>query len=140
MIELDWTLLASAAVFLFTLWGLHTFLFRPLFQVVDRRDGLTTETRREATRKMKHQSALQEKYSERIKAEKLEGYQLAESTRRKAMEERQARLSRAREEAEERLGEARTSYRREMEAARSRLAQDAEEMAEILAARILEKS
>jgi F-type H+-transporting ATPase subunit b len=140
MITLDWTLMVAAAVFLLTLWALNQLLFRPLFEVLEKREALTTQTRAEAARKTEYREALYREYSDKIKEEKQKGYQLAESRRREALESRQQTVSNARREAEALLVKARAELEEEFSRVKVRLKGDAEEIANTIASRVLERT
>lgn len=140
MMTLDWTLLAAAVVFLLTLWALNSLLFRPLLKAIDERSRLTEGVRREAVSLQQQRQELLEGCGERIKQEKLRGYQHAESVRRQSLEERRQRLLRAREESERELETARSLLRQEVEDARKLLAAEAREAADLLTARLLQKT
>lgn len=140
MITLDWTLLATGVVFLLTLWALNSLLFRPLLRVMDERAALTTDTREVASEKLEYQEALFQEYSEKLKQEKQRSYQLAESVRKEALQERQERLAKAREESEAQLRKAREEVSAEVEAVKGELRKNAEEIAEIISSRVLHRS
>ena len=139
MITLDWTILAAGIVFLFTLWALNKLLFKPLLDVLDQRRSLTVETREETSRKTEYREALFQEYLEKIKREKQKEYQLAEAVRKETMEERRRRISGARSEAESLMNRAKAEVDKEVESVKQELKGDAEEMAEIIANRVLEK-
>lgn len=140
MITLDWTLAAAAIVFLLTLWALNSLLFRPLLAAIDRRMQLTEGARQRAAQLRQQQEQVLETCTEKVKEEKLRGYQYAEEVRRRSLEERQQRLARAREEAEQQLRTAREALRSEVETSRRLLAEQAREAAELLASRLLQRT
>jgi len=139
MIELNWTLLAAGAVFLFTLWALNKLLYRPLLQVLDQRRAQTSDLRKLAADKLSYNEALFREYAEKIKQEKQKGYAEAETSRREAMEERQRLIGKARAEADNFREKARTQIDQEVELVRQRLHRNAEEIAGMIVARVLEK-
>ena len=139
MIELNWTLLAAGAVFLFTLWALNKLLYRPLLQVLDQRRAQTSDLRKLAADKLSYNEALFREYAEQIKQEKQKGYAEAETSRREAMEERQRLIGKARAEADTFREKARTQIDQEVELVRQRLHRNAEEIAGMIVARVLEK-
>lgn len=139
MISLDWTILAAGIVFLFTLWALNKLLFKPLLNVLDQRRSLTVETREEASQKTEYRKALLQEYLEKVKQEKQKGYQLVEVVRKETMEERRKRIFEARSEAESLMNKARAEVSEEVESVKQELKRDAEEMAEIIADRVLGK-
>lgn len=137
MLSVDWTLLASGLIFLFTLWALNQVLFKPLFNVLDQRKAQTVDLQAEASEKLDYYSRMVDEYEERIKQEKQQGYQEAEHLRREALEVRQKKLAGARDEAAGLLDEARRQIEAETIAARERLRRDSEELAATIATRIL---
>lgn len=139
MISLDWTILAAGIVFLFTLWALSKLLFKPLLNVLDQRRSLTIETREEASQKTQYREALLREYLEKIKEQKQKGYQLVEAVRKEMLEERRERIFEARSEAESLMNKARAEVKEEVESVKRELKRDAEEIAEIIADRVLGK-
>lgn len=139
MISLDWTILAAGIVFLFTLWALSKLLFKPLLNVLDQRRSLTIETREEASQKTQYREALLREYLEKIKEQKQKGYQLVEAVRKEMLEERRERIFEARSEAESLMNKARAEVNEEVESVKRELKRDAEEIAEIIADRVLGK-
>jgi F-type H+-transporting ATPase subunit b len=140
MITLDWTVLASGAVFLFTVWALNRLLFKPLLSVLDERRAKTSDLRDLAAREVDYQEALFEKYSEKIKQEKQAGYLLAETSRKEAMEERQKLMTEARSEGDVLCEKARSQIEQEVELVRQQLQRSAAEIAGAITAQVLEKT
>ena len=140
MITLDWTVLASAVIFLFTVWALNRLLFKPLLQVLDERRSKTSELKDLAARKVDYQEALFQEYSEKIKQEKQKGYLLAESSRKEAMEGRQKVIAEARDKGDALREKARSQIEQEVELVRQQLQQNADEIAGVITAQVLEKT
>lgn len=140
MLTLDWTLLATGIVFLLTLWALNRLLFHPLLQVLDERRVRSVETQKQAADSLRSREALLGQYESRIREQRQQGYQLAEAVRREASGARLERLSRARDETERLLADARARVQEEVSAAKTELRHGAEQIAEIVVARILERS
>jgi len=140
MITLNWTLLAAGAVFLFTLWALNKLLFRPLLAVLDERRAKTSDLQKVAAQKLDYHESLFQEYAEKIKQERQKGYLWAESSRKEAIEERQQIIGEARSEADALREKSRSQIGQEVELVRQRLQQDAEEMAGIITAHVLEKT
>lgn len=136
MITPDWTLAVAAAIFLITLAGLNQLLFRPLFSVLDARESLTTESRKETQALLQKYQSLLGQSEERIKEEKQQGYRLAEAERNQAVQERQRQIAQARTQMEALLEGARNQIREETETARSEIVRNSEEAAQMIAARI----
>jgi F-type H+-transporting ATPase subunit b len=140
MIDLNWTLLAAGTVFLLTLWALNKLLFRPLLQVLDERRARTSDLLKLAAEKMDYHDALFDEYADKIKQERQKGYARAEASRKEAMEERQQLIGKARGEAEDLREKARTQIEQEVELVRKKLDRNAEEIAGVITAQILEKT
>lgn len=137
MIDLNWTLLPSVAIFLITLFVLNRLLFRSLFRILDERRARTAHVRQQTQDTLKRFQSLLEQYEERIREQKERGYKLAESVRGEALREQQATISEARSRAEELGREARDQIHEELTAAQTRLKREAKEIAPIIVARIL---
>jgi F-type H+-transporting ATPase subunit b len=140
MIELNWTLLAAGTVFLFTLWALNKLLFKPLLQVLDERRSETSDLQKWASEKHDYHEALFQEYSEKVKQERQKGYAQAEVSRREAMEARQKLIGKAKGEADVLREKARTQIEQEVEQVRQKLHKNAEEIAGVMTARVLEKT
>ncbi len=140
MIDLNWTLVAAGAVFLFTLWGLNKLLYKPLLHVLDERRARTVDVRKFAAEKLDYHEALFDEYSEKIKLEKQKGYARAETSRKEALEERKRLIGEARSQADALREKARSHIVQEAELVKQKLERNAEEIAEIIAAQVLEKS
>ena len=140
MITIDWTILAAATIFLFTLFALTQLLFRPLFRVLDERREQTSDLRQQAEETLDRYQLLLEKYQERVQEEKRSGYKMAESLRNEVLKERQRRISEARAEAESQRERARDEIRQELAFAQRQIKGEAEGIAQIIAAKVLERA
>ena len=140
MIELNWTLLAAGTVFLLTIWALNKLLFRPLLKVLDERRARTSDLEKLAVEKLDYHEALFQEYAKKIKQERQKGYALADASRKEAMEERLQLIGETRGEAEALRENARTQIEQEVELVRQKLHRDAEAIAGVITARILEKT
>jgi len=140
MIDLNWTLLAAGIVFLITLWALNKLLFGPLLRVLDERRSKTSGLQKLAAEKLDYHEALFREYAEKTKQERQRGYAHAEASRKEVMAERQRLIGKARGEAEALRGKSRAQLEQEVKLVRQKLHQDAEEIAGVITARILEKT
>lgn len=140
MITLDWTLAAAAAIFLITLFALNRLLFKPLFRVLDERKSQTSDLRQEAQKTLGDYQSLFQQCQEKVKEEKQSGYRLAEAVRREALKEREQRIAQARATAANLLREATGKIHEEMLAAQGQLKREAEEIARIITAKVLERA
>jgi len=137
MISLDWTLWAAGVVFLLTAWALNKLLFQPLFATVSERRARTVDLEGTAVDTVRSHDALFEEYSDKVRQEKQQGYQLAESVRQQALDERQKRLTQARETAGEKLQEAREKVEADILAAEKGLQSEVEVLAGQIAQRAI---
>ena len=140
MLKLDWTLLATGVVFLLTFWVLNGLLFGPLLRVLDERRRRSVETQKQAAASLRSREALLAEYETKVREQRQQGYRLAEAVRREAGEARLRRLGQARDEAERLLGDSRQKVQEEVSAAKVELRRGAEQMAQIIVSRILERS
>lgn len=140
MLNLDWTLPVASVVFLVTLWALNRLLFRPLWAVLDERKERIEGPRSQAEALREEARRLAEDCEGRVREARRQGFELGESLRRESLKQRQERLQQARAEAEKRVAEVRQAVSRDLEAARGTLRRNAEEVARLIALRILEAS
>ena len=140
MLTPDWTLVASAVIFLATLWALNALLFQPLLRVLDKRRELSTETLVSAERTLAQKQALETSCESKTREARQESYQAAEQIRREALAARQERVVQARDANEARLKEARLNLEEEVASVRKELGRTAEEVARLISSRVLEKS
>ncbi|UCF35374.1 MAG: ATP synthase F0 subunit B [Acidobacteriota bacterium] len=140
MINLDWTIIATGVVFLLTLWLINILLFRPLFRVMDQRRSMTSGTQEVASEKERYREEMLDQYAEKIKAERQRGYQLAEAIRRETLEKRREQVASARAEADKLLNEARRKVELEIEDVKNSIKRDAEEIAGLITARVLDRT
>lgn len=140
MINPDWSLPVASLVFLITLFALNKLLFQPLLKILDVRRERTVDLRQKAQKELEYQQALMEEYTSRIKQEKQAGYRLADSLRAAALQERQKTMAQAKADAEQVLKQAKEDLRIETDNARQRLQQESEEVARLIAARILQRT
>ena len=139
MIKPDWSLAVAAAIFLVALFSLHALLFRPLLRVLDERKARTVDLRQQTRGLLERQQALLADCQIRIKEERQLGFRLADTQRADALKVRQGRIQEARAAAENALAKAREQVQAEQEAARAQLGRDCEEIAGVIAARVLER-
>ncbi len=137
MIELDWSLAATSAIFILTWFALSRLLLRPLMQVLEQRRERTSGVFDHAEEYEANFQALIDTYDRKIKEERQMGFKLAEKLRSEALSERQERIQSARDEADSILNEAKEEIQGELEAARQRLRHDSEEIARDISDRVL---
>ena len=139
MIELDWTVLVAAPVFLLTLLVLNRLLFQPLFRVLDERRSKTTGLlERVSDLHLRYEERFQD-YQHQIRQEKRNSYQRAESVRQEALQLRQQRIADAKVSAEGLLEEARERLQGELTGAKENLERDIHEIVRTISSRVLER-
>lgn len=137
MIILDWTLGASALIFLLTLVALNRILFRPLFRVLEQRRAATTGALANAEDGQELYQAKVDEYEDRLRSERQAGYQQAEETRQEGLRQKQARVSEARAKAEAQIQEAHDRLDAELEKAKAQLQKEAEQIASAISQKVL---
>lgn len=140
MIELDWTLPASALVFLLTLAAFNRLLLRPLLQVLDERKARTTDVFESASADGDRYHSLVSEYEERVKQERQAGYRRAEAVRSEALKARQDMVAEARRNGQEMVSEAKHRLQKEKESAKRQLEGEARHIAELISGRVLSGS
>lgn len=140
MIELNWTLAVGIAIFLATVILLNQLFFKPLFRVLDERRSRTSDLRDKVRRMHDEYEALIQRYDQTLQEERQSAYRTAEAVRSEALKERQRIMAEARSEGEKLIAEARRQIREELESAREKLAPDAEEIAGMITAKVLDRS
>ena len=120
-----------------TLWLVHRFLIRPVGAVIDERRRRVDDAQQEFTSKNEEYLAAVARVEEEVAIAAKEAAQLRAETRQNAMAERQAALDRARAEADERLTGVLDDLDRDATTAREDLRRRAEELARLLAGRLL---
>ncbi len=138
MIQLDWTLVASAVIFLITLAVFNKLLMRPLVRVLEDRKARTTDVFASASSEGDRYHALLAEYEERIKQERQAGYRRAESLRGEALKERQALVGDARQHAMDKIADAKGQIEGELVSARKHLEGEAQQIAALISERVLE--
>ena len=120
-----------------TLGPVHRFLIRPVGAVIDARRRRVDDAQQEFTSKTEEYLAAVARDEEEVAIAAKEAAQLRAETRQNAMAERQAALDRARAEADERLTGVLDDLDRDATTAREDLRRRAEELARLLAGRLL---
>lgn len=131
------SLLFVMVCFWVTLWLVQRFLIRPVGAVADERQRRLDDAQQEwAAKNEEHLVAVARVEDEMREAAKEAGGIRAEA-RQKAMDERQKALAEARARADEHLVGVLDGFEREAETARAELRRRAEELARLLAGRLL---
>lgn len=137
MISIDLSLILVMVCFWMTLWLVQRFLIRPVGAVVDDRRRRIDGAQQEWTaRNEEYLGAIAKVEDELVSAAK-ESAKVRNEARERAMTNRQVALERARADADERLGSVLDTLGKEADTARADLRQRAEELARLLAGRLL---
>jgi F-type H+-transporting ATPase subunit b len=140
MISLDSSVIAAILIFLALIFSLNYLLFKPLVRIQSERESRTTGLITQARKNLDHHLELFNQYQAAIKNARMEGYQLQEQMRDKAMAKRAEAMAQARKSAESRMQEARASIQEQVRVAKEQLADDALGIARSIAANVLHKS
>lgn len=120
-----------------TLWIVYRFLIRPVGDVISERNRRIDDAQQEWSAKNEEYLAAVARVEGEVAAAAKEAATVRADARQRAMDERQAALDKARAQADERLGDVLVTLDNETEAARSDLRGRAEELARLLAGRLL---
>ena len=118
---------------------LNATLFRPINQVLDERERLSSGRLTEAQRTMAQYEERVRRYEEQLRATRAEAYQLLEAKRREALAKRQEILGQVKNETAEQIAAARQEIAEQAQAARSGLEREARAMAVGISAQILQR-
>ncbi len=131
------SLLFVMVCFWMTLWLVQRYLIRPVGAVVDDRQLRLDEAQQEWAAKNEEHLAAVTQVEEELGAAAREVGRIRAEARQEAMSERQKGLADARARADERLVVVLDGLTQETEAARAELRHQAEELARLLASRLL---
>ena len=137
MISIDLSLILVMVCFWMTLWLVHRFLIRPVGAVVDDRRRRIDGAQQEWTARNEEYLAAIAKVEEELGSAAKDSARLRNEVRERAMEERQTALTKARATADERLLGVLDTLEKDAESARAELRRRAEELARLLAGRLL---
>ncbi|HMQ04940.1 MAG TPA: ATP synthase F0 subunit B [Pyrinomonadaceae bacterium] len=133
----DGTLFIHVALILIMIWVLNRTFFRPINNVIGKRDKQKGGKGGEAESILKDVSQKESFYNKSLLEARSQGYDLIEKLRSEAVAERAARTSAAKEETARRLAEQKAELKERSESARADIAVEAEKMADKIAANIL---
>ena len=131
------SLLFVMVCFWMTLWLVQRYLIRPVGAVVDDRQLRLDDAQQELTAKNEEHLAAVAQVEEELGAAAREAGRVRAEARQEAMSKRQKGLADARARADERLLEVLDGLTKDTEAARAELRHQAEELARLLASRLL---
>ena len=137
MISIDLSLILVMVCFWVTLWLVHRFLIRPVGAVVDDRRRRIDGAQHEWTARNEEYLGAIANVEDELGSAAKESARLRSEVRDRSLEERQVALATARATADERLSAVLDTLGTEADAARSDLRRQAEELARLLAGRLL---
>jgi ATP synthase F0 subunit b len=137
MIEINLSLVFVMLCFWVTLWLVHRYLIGPVGVVVDERRRRIDDAQQEWTEKNQEYEAAVARVEERLTTAAKEASDIRAEARQRAMDERQTTLDAARSRADERLVAALETLDRDAGEARDELRRRAEELARLLAAKLI---
>ena len=131
------SLILIMVCFWVTLWIVYRFLIRPVGDVIAERSRRIDDAQQEWSAKNEEYLAAVARVEEEVAAAAKDASKVRADARQRAMDERQTVLDTARAAADERLADALSTLDNETEAARSDLRSRAQELARLLAGRLL---
>jgi len=133
----DLSLILVMFCFWVTLWVVHRFLVRPVGTVIGERRRRIDDAQQEWSAKNEEYLAAVSRVEEEVSAAAKDAAKIRADARQHAMDARQTALDQARARADERLLGVLENLDKDAEAARSDLGRRAEELARLLASRLL---
>lgn len=137
MIEINLSLILVMLCFWVTLWLVHRFLIRPVGSVIDERRRRVDGAQQEWTAKNEEYQAAVVRVEDQLTEAARQAAGVRAELRQQAMDTRQQKLDAARNRADERLLAALETLESDASAARDELRRRAEELAQMLAGRLL---
>ncbi|MGC9370191.1 MAG: F0F1 ATP synthase subunit delta [Paracoccaceae bacterium] len=135
-----WTLAIQAINFLVLVWLLSRFLYRPVRQVIEKRQALSAEAADAAQRKADEAEAARQRYEDRQRELEAERRALAEKVHKDMQQEREKLLQAARDEAEQIRADAKAATEKERNAALSALKSEIANLAAAITRQVLQAS
>ncbi|WP_212525915.1 F0F1 ATP synthase subunit delta [Actibacterium sp. MT2.3-13A] len=135
-----WTLALQAVNFLVLVWLLSRFLYRPVRQVIEKRQALSQEAAEAAQRQADEAEAARRRYEDAQKALEAERRDLVEAVHKDMQAERRKLLEAAQAEAGQIRAEAREATEQARRAALSTLKSEIADLATGIAAGVLQDS
>ena len=120
-----------------TLWIVHRFLIRPVGSVIAERSRRIEDAQQEWSAKNEEYLAAVARVEDEVAAAAKDAAKLRADARQRAMDDRQATIEAARARADDRLADVLATLDKETDAARADLRSRAEELARLLAGRLL---
>lgn len=133
----DLSLILIMVCFWATLWIVHRFLIRPVGTVMGERRRRIDDAQQEWSAKNEEYLAAVSRVEEEVAAAARDAAGIRAGARQRAMDERQSALDQAQERADERLRNVLETLESDSEVARAELRRRSEELARLLASRLL---
>lgn len=133
----DGSLFLIIVLFLILVPILNRILFKPVTDVLNKRERLTGGSRHDTVSLLHEIDEKLAGYEEGIRAARSEGYKLIEGRRKQAGEERQGAIQAARDHAASQIADARLKLGAEAEAARTKLQTEARDIATQISTNLL---
>lgn len=139
--QIDWWTLALQAVnFLVLVWLLSRFLYRPVRQVIEKRQALSEEAAQAAQRKADEAEAARQRHEEAQKELEAQRRNLVETVHKDMQQERERILEAARTEAEEIRAEAKAALDKDRSEALPGLKTEIADLTTSIAKQVLQAS
>lgn len=139
LLTVDFSLLIVIAIFIVLIYVLDALIFQPVTKVLDERERLTTGSVGEAQDLAHDYDKQLAQYEERIRAARAESYQMLESRRKVALEERTQKLSETKQQISQKIESSRKEILDSSNQTKSRLESDSLQMAQSIASNLLKR-
>lgn len=137
--NLDLSVLGVIVFVLLATFLLNTLLFKPLLEVIRKRESAVESARALAQTSKAEAASAAAEFEARVTAARGEVYRQMDDTRRDAMARRAELLAQTRDEANAQVAEASARLRTDAEDARARLSADAEALGAAIVDRVLDR-
>ncbi len=137
MIELNYTIIIQIVVFLAVFFTLNELLYKPLFEVFDKRKELIDKRFEEAKRLMEEAEKMVKSYEEGITKARQEVVRIINEAKLKAQEEQRLALMKVREEIDDMLNKLKKELEVEKEEAKKSLREIAVGIASVIAEKLI---
>jgi F-type H+-transporting ATPase subunit b len=133
----DGTIFIHIALILFMMWVLNRTLFKPINRVLAAREKTKGGRSSEAAAIIADVESKEAKYARELREARSKGYELIEVEHRQAATERTEKLAAARSEVQQQIDKGKQDVDRQVSEARKAIDQNAEQLADRIAASIL---
>jgi F-type H+-transporting ATPase subunit b len=133
----DGTIFIHIALILLMIWVLNRTFFRPINRIIAERENMKGGRGGEAENILRDAAEKESQYNKEMLEARTRGYELIEQERAAAMQARDEKLGVAKREVSERLASEKSDLEKQVTDAQRTVEQQADEMAEKIAANIL---